>query len=142
MKQLKLFLVALMCLLTSTAAFADDKPIPVEQLPTAAKTFVQQHFPKNKILSAEKDSKSYEARLDNGVEVEFDKKGAWKKVDCHQQAVPAAVVPANIATYVKTNYAGSVITKIEKERYGYEVELSNDIELKFNKSGALIGVDD
>jgi hypothetical protein len=43
---------------------------------------------------------------------------------------------------VKTNFPGTVIVKIDKERHGYDIELSNDIELKFNKSGALIGMDD
>ena len=35
-----------------------------------------------------------------------------------------------------------MITKIDKERYGYDIELSNDLELKFNRQGALIGMDD
>ena len=32
--------------------------------------------------------------------------------------------------------------KIDKERHGYDIELSNDLELKFNKQGQLIGFDD
>ena len=74
--------------------------------------------------------------------IEFNRKGNWKKVDCHMTAVPAAIVPQPIQQYVSSNFQGTVITKIDKERYGYDVELSNDIDLKFNYQGAIIGMDD
>ena len=142
MKQMKIFLVALMSLLVSNVALADDTPIPVEQLPVAAKTFVQTNFQGKKIIYAEKDWNSYECRLDDGTKIEFNRKGNWKKVDCHMTAVPAAIVPAAIQQYVSTSFPGTVITKIDKERYGYDIELSNDIDLKFNYQGAIIGMDD
>jgi len=43
---------------------------------------------------------------------------------------------------VKANYAGATIVIIDKERHGYDIELSNDLELKFNKQDQLIGIDD
>ena len=146
MKQMKYFFMALMCLMMSASCVADDRIIPVEQLPAAAKTFIQKNFPGRTISYAQEDrdglSKTYEARLDDGTEVKFDKKGNWDNVDCNTYAVPAALVPAAIAQYVKTNFPGAKIVKIDKERHGYDIELSNDIELKFNKNGALIGMDD
>ncbi len=132
----------LLCLLVSNVALADDKPIAVDQLPAAAKTFTQKHFKGMKILYAEKDRNSYECGLDNGTEIEFDKKGNWKKVECKgNTAIPAAIVPKVIQNYVKSKYPKLVINKIEKERYGYDVELSNNAELKFNKSGKFLGID-
>ena len=142
MKQMKHFLMALLCLLVSNVALADDTPIPVEQLPAAAKTFVQTNFEGKRIIYAEKDWNSYECRLDDGTKVEFNRKGNWKKVDCHMTAVPAAIVPQAIQQYVTTNFPGCIITKIDKERYGYDIELSNDIDLKFNYQGVIIGMDD
>ena len=72
-----------------------------------------------------------------------NKKGAWTKVDCQgMTAVPAAIVPAAMQQYVNANFPGCVITKIDKERYGYEIELSNDVDLKFNNQGQIIGFDD
>ena len=139
---MKYFLMALLCLLVSNVALADDTPIPVEQLPVAAKTFVQTNFQGKRILYAEKDWNSYECRLDDGTKIEFNRKGNWKKVDCHMTAVPAAIIPELIQQYVTTNFPGTIITKIDKERYGYDIELSNDIDLKFNYQGALIGLDD
>ncbi len=38
---------------------------------------------------------------------EFDKNGNWDKVDCHHAAVPAAIIPASIANYVKANFPDS-----------------------------------
>ena len=142
MKQIRIFLVALMSLLMTNAAMADDTPIPAEQLPAAAKNFVSAHFQGKTILYAEKDWNSYECHLNDGTKIEFRRNGAWDKVDCHMTAVPAAIVPAAIQQYVNTNFAGNVITKIDKERYGYDIELSNDMELKFNHQGILIGMDD
>jgi hypothetical protein len=35
-----------------------------------------------------------------------------------------------------------MITKIDKERNGYEVDLANGLELKFNNQGAIVEMDD
>lgn len=141
MKKMKCLLMALMCLASSNL-MADDTPIPVEQLPEAARTFVQTNFKGQKIMYAEKDWNSFECRLADGTKIEFSKKGAWKKIDRKSVAVPESIVPQAILEYVKANFEGCVVTKIEKERYGYDIELSNDIDLKFNFQGVLIGMDD
>ena len=147
MNKNKFFLVALLCmLLQSVTCLADDKIIPVDQLPATAKTFVKKYFPQATIEYATKDTEfmgtTYEVRLSDGTEVDFDKKGNWDNVDCKTKAVPASLVPAAIAQYVKAHYPNTVIVKIDKERGGYEIELSNDLDLKFNSKGKLIGIDD
>ena len=147
MNKNKFFWVALLCmLLQSVTCLADDKIIPVEQLPAPAKTFVKKYFPQATIEYATKDTEfmgtTYEVRLSDGTEVDFDKKGNWDNVDCKTKAVPASLVPAAIAQYVKAHYPNTVIVKIDKERGGYEIELSNDLDLKFNSKGKLIGIDD
>ena len=147
MKKSALFLVALLCMtFLSASCFAGDKIIPVEQLPAAAQQFVKTNFPDAKISFVTKDTEfigtKYEVRLADGTEINFDKKGEWDKVDCQMNSVPEALVPAAIAEYVKTNFDGTVITKIDKERYGYDIELSNSLELKFNKKGQVMEIDD
>ena len=171
MKKSVFFLAALVCMMMqSVTTFASDRIIPKEQLPAAAQTFIQKTFPGQTVSYAKIDfdgRKTYEVRLSNGTEVEFDKNGTWDKVDCNHSAVPANLVPANIATYVKSNFPGATIVtvptnlvpaniatyvksnfpgativKIDKERYGYDIELSNDLELKFNKNGKMLRVDD
>ena len=146
MKKSVFFLAALMSMMMQTVStFASDRIITKEQLPAAAQTFIQKTFPKPAISYAKIDfdgRKTYEVRLSNGTEVEFDKNGTWDKVDCNYSAVPANLVPATIASYVKSNFPGATIVKIDKERYGYDIELSNDLELKFNKSGQMLSIDD
>jgi len=142
MKQIKIFAMALVCLMmVAVNAMADDRPVPVQSLPAAAKQFVAANFPGATIVYAAKDDGKYETTLSTGAQVDFTRKGAWDKVDCHTVAVPAAIVPAAIAAYVKASFPNTVITKIDKERNGYEIELSNDIELKFNQAGVLMTID-
>ena len=42
--------------------------------------------------------------------------------------------------YIETNYPDSEICEIDKERYGYSVELANDLYLQFDTQGKLVGV--
>ena len=146
MKFTRFLLTALLALSTAAFCFADDRPIPVEQLPAAAKTFVQEHFPENAIVYAKMDVEmqktEYEARLNDGSKVEFDEQGNWKEVNCHYKAVPAVLVPKAIADYVQAKFPDIAITKISRKWYGFEVELLSDLDLRFDKDGAFIGFDD
>ena len=148
MKFTNKFVMAIVCaLFLSVAAYADDTPITVDRLPAAVKTFVAQKFPAQKILFAEKDSgffekTKYEVRLDDGTKIELFKDGTWNKVENKQKGVPAHFIPKGIADYVRANYATTPVIKVDKERYGYDVELANDLELKFNEQFQLVGMDD
>jgi len=42
---------------------------------------------------------------------------------------------------VNTNYSGNKILKIEKDRNEYEINLSNGVEIKFNKDFMVIDID-
>lgn len=143
----KFVMAIVFALFLSVAAYADDTPIAVDQLPAAVKTFVAQKFPAQKILFAEKDSgffekTKYEVRLDDGTKIELFKDGTWNKVENKQKGVPASFISKGIADYVKANYATTPVIKVDKERYGYDVELANDLELKFNEQFQLVGMDD
>ena len=146
MKFTRFLLTALLALSTAALCFADDRPIPVEQLPAAAKTFVQEHFPENAIVYAKMDVEmqktEYEARLNDGSKVEFDEQGNWKEVNCHYKAVPAVLVPKAIADYVQAKFPDIAITKISRKWYGFEVELLSDLDLRFDKDCTFIGFDD
>ena len=84
---------------------------------------------------------SYDVVFINGDKVEFDKKGNWKEVSCRRMTVPQAVVPVKIQEFVKSNYPEAKVLKIEKDRYEYEVKLSNFWELTFDTSFNLIDMD-
>ena len=80
MRTIKFFMAALLCLMVSTACLAGDRIISPNQLPKAAKTYIQQNFKGQSIAYAKVDwddgRKTYEVRLSNGVEVKFNSRGA------------------------------------------------------------------
>lgn len=84
----------------------------------------------------------YEVVLNSGTIIEFDTDHQWDKIDCLMASVPLTAVPQPIAGYVTANFPGMIITSIDKESHGYDVDLANGLELKFNKQGALMEVDD
>lgn len=143
---MKKWMFLLMCVWTMQVAIADnDKPITFEQLPQTAQQFVKQHFPDLKVafVKMEKDlfDKEYSVMFLNGDKIDFLKDGQWKEVKCRRNTVPMAILPAQIRTYVETNYPGVNVLSIEKDRYEYEVRLSNFWELKFDLKFNLIDMD-
>ncbi|MBR3123092.1 MAG: PepSY-like domain-containing protein [Prevotella sp.] len=134
-------------LFVQTAAFADlEKPVTLAQLPAAAQQTIKKHFADRQIALAKVEievfGKTYDVIFTNGEKIEFDSKGQWRDIECRQSRVPAALIPAAIANYVKKNYPQTTILKIERDRRTYEIELSNHLELKFNNAFQLIDIDD
>ena len=86
-------------------------------------------------------SKDYVVIFTDGKKLEFDSKGNWKSINFHDTEIPAAMLPEQIVEYVKTQYPGQIITKIEKENKKYEVDLNNGLELIFNNKFQFIKLD-
>ena len=81
--------------------------------------------------------------LDDGTKIEFWRDGSLKKIETYSTGnMPGDCMSESIGAYVNGHFPGCVVTKIERKGYGFEVELSNDIELKFNHRGVLIDIDD
>lgn len=140
----KLLLIATALLVMTSC---DDKPVAPTELPQEVQTFIKQHFPSQTITFAQKDSEwlffsQYDVTLNDGTMVSFDTDNVWDKVESRTAGVPIALVPAPISTYVTSNFPNIAIVKIDKESYGYEVELANELEMKFNEGGALMEMDD
>lgn len=134
---------ALVLLMTACS----DKPVAPEQLPAPVRTFIQQNFPGQTISFATKDLEitgwQYDVVLADGTQIDFDTDKMWDKIQCTMgNPVPTALIPAQIAAHLRTNFPDAMVLKIDKENYGYEVELANGLELKFNQQGALMEVDD
>ena len=128
-----------------TLISCSDRIIPSEKLPAAAQSFLKEYFPDSPISYVKKEADltpTYEVVLQNGTEIEFNKKGQWDNIDCKRLAVPAALIPAAISEYVNANFPGQSIVKIDRETYGHEIEMANGLELKFDKKGKLLHIDD
>ena len=145
MKKLAFLFVSL--LVVNLAAWAgNDKPIKVSEMPRAAQHFIQNHFAGQSIAVAKVETdfmnKSYDVIFTNGDKVEFDKRGKWTNVDCEYSQVPQAVIPVVIQQYLAKEYPTAKVLKIElTDRRGYEVELNNGFEVKFDKKMRVIDVD-
>jgi hypothetical protein len=135
--------VALVLLMTACS----DKPVMPAQLPVDITAFIQQNFPGQTISFAKKDlgitGWQYDVVLADGTQIDFDTDHMWDKIQCAMTtSMPTALVPALILAHLQTNFPGAMILKIDKENYGYEIELANGLELKYNQQGALMDMDD
>ena len=145
MKKILLSALAIAALAV-TPTMAEDVAITAQKLPKEAQKFLSVHYPQNKVLSATHDrditDNDYTVYLDDGTKIEFDGSGKWESIKNHNGKIPAGIVPAEIQKYIAAHYPSLGVEKIEHKRYGYEVELTNDLDMKFSSNGKFIGLDD
>lgn len=137
----------MLAIIASTTAFAfvDSYTIKREQLPEEAQQMLEKYFPKAKIGMIKIDrhllkKTDYDVRLVNGTTIEFNNSGKWTSVDCKSREVPEGLVTKNIRNYIQKNYADVKIVKVKKISSGYEIGLSDGVDLKFNLLGQFKGV--
>ena len=132
--------------LAVTPTMAEDVAITAQKLPQEAQSFLKAHYAQNKVLSAMHDrdltDNDYTVYLDDGTKIEFDGSGKWESVKNHNGKIPAGVIPAAIQEYISQHYQAIGVEKIERKRYGYEVELTNDLDMRFSLNGKFMGLDD
>ena len=143
----RILMIAICCMVSCNMAAnaGNDKPISVNALPAKAQTLLINHLNGQKVMLATIESgvvsRSYDVVLQNGTKLEFDKKGNLTEINCKQGIVPALLIPQAIKNYLKDNYAGQSVKKIEMNKNEYEVELTNGLDLTFNKHFQLIDID-
>ncbi len=144
---MRIVMIAICCMMSFNivANAGNDKPINVNELPAKAQTLLSKHFKGQKVMLATIESgvvsRSYDVVLRNGTKLEFDKKGNLTEIDCKQGIVPSQLIPQPIKNYLKENYPAQAVKKIEMNKKEYEVELTNRIDLTFNKHFQLIDID-
>lgn len=144
---MRIVMIAIFCMMSFNivANAGNDKPINVNELPAKAQTLLSKHFKGQKVMLATIESgvvsRSYDVVLRNGTKLEFDNKGNLTEIDCKQGIVPSQLIPQPIKNYLKENYRGEAVRNIELNKKEYEVELTNGIDLTFNKHFQLIDID-
>lgn len=116
------------------------------ELPAKARDLISQNFNSSiSLIEVEKHVGSvseYEVTLTNGCQITFNGSGEWKSVDTpNNMPIPEGLVPTAIAGYVAEKHQGAYIVGLEKEKNGFEVELSNNVEMKFDSAGNFIKYD-
>ena len=124
---------------------SDDRDTPInnyEQLPTAAQSFIKEHFSEQRSVRVERDGNNYEVYLSDGTKVEFSENGQWTEVDApFGKSIPTGFIPTPIMDFIAQTYPGQSINEISRDSRGYDVELINGIDLEFAPDGTFIRVD-
>ena len=138
-------IIGIAIVLIANFAFAQEVIIPFNQLPAKAKTFTHQYFKDVKVMNVIQDkdvfSKDFDVNFENGTKIEFDRTGNWKEIKTLSGSVPSSLVPAKIKQYISNNYKGASIVEIDKDAYKIDVELSNGVDLDFDKNGNFLRID-
>ena len=142
-----LFVIALLFAGIATANANPERPITIDQLPKTAQEFLAAHFKDLTVAYAVAEQKftgtEYEVVYTDRTEVDFRSDGQWDSVERKYSAIPDSIVPQQIRDFVaKKNYPGQFIKKIERNAYTWEIELSSDIEIKFDVHFNVIDIDD
>ena len=138
MKKMKYYSLIVWLLALVMMVSCEDVSVPVQ-----ATAFIDQYFPESSVVLVEiendEGTREYSVWLNDGTKIEFDVQGNWKRVGRKKTGVPSILIPDTIMQYVKTHYPNNVVTKFSRKEYGYKLELSDDMDLRFNKQFQFIG---
>ena len=147
-RTLKTMMIAICCMLSCLihANAGNGKPINVSELPVKAQTVLNRHFKHQNVALVRVETgitnKTYDVILQNGTKLEFDKRGNVIEIDCKQgAAVPGKLIPQAISKYLQNNYPRQTVRKIEFNKNEYEVELTNGLDITFNKRFQVTDID-
>ena len=131
----------------TNCAIAQDKMITFAELPAKAQTFIKTHFDEKEVAGVYEDTeymvqKEYSVYLNDGTELEFFSNGDWEEVKTRTGQVPDKIIPSAILQHIQRQFPNTFVKEIKKKRYGYEVEISNGLDLEFNKNGKFLRIDD
>ncbi len=146
MKKTLFFLFVALVGVVAFSCSDNDEIVGADAIPTQAKAFLEQYYPTIGMLRVEKDGKGnsvkYDVYLSDGSEVEFDRDGNWISVDAPAgAAVPEGIVPTPIVDFVADTYPNEKINEISRDNRGYEVELTNEVDLIFDVDGIFIRIE-
>lgn len=118
----------------------DEKKIDFGDLPSEARSFIENYFPSADILSIvqekENGRKEYQVKLSDGTDMKFDEDGEWTNIECYFSPLPTGILPANVITKVEELHPEAYINGVEKELGGYVVEVTDaggiDWDMRFN----------
>ncbi len=146
MKHITIVTLALLMFANLSACDDKEKPITFGQLPQSAQSFVKTHFADKQVSVIFLETSGldeYKVLFADGASIDFTSNGDWDEVkDRDADGLPTAFLPKAMTDYVATTFPGTNIVEVNKERSRFEVELSNGVELEFDKAGNFLRFDD
>jgi hypothetical protein len=123
-----------------------EKKISLQDLPQQAQTFIKTNLTKAKAQQVLKETESalevaYKVTFQDRLKVKFDKNGNWKEVNGNRRPIPTEFIPERILQYIRKRFPNNEVVKIEKEKRSFEVEITNGLELEFDKEGKFVKID-
>lgn len=116
------------------------------ELPQRSTDFIDQHFASERIAEIDiddnwynmSDSETYEVEFENGVELDFNKKGEITEIETEDGAmIPTSVFPESVRSSLEREYPDAEVVAWEREKKGHEVELKDGTELWFDTNGKM-----
>lgn len=121
-----------------------ERLVNESELPSDARTYIALHFPDLEITQVIKERDdlvtSYEVYLSGGFKLDFNSSGEIRGIEGTGK-LPDSVVPEAILAYVNTHYPDYFIRDWEWDDREQEVKLSNQVELRFDRSGNFLRID-
>lgn len=149
-------LLVLFCSVSVVSCSNDDENeietvITLNDLPSAARTFLDKYFNGYSVLKIQKDVEDnmtiYEVELEEGYEIVFNTQGEWTQVDApYGKTIPTGFIPEQVMATLNERFPGYGINEINSTGEGYKVELSDNqggssIDVFFDMSGVIIGIE-
>lgn len=129
----------------------EGENIEASALPQASRTTLNTYFNDATVTSAKRASSAniygsiYTALLSNSFEIDFDENGLWTEIESEKNlAIPTRFLEdqlPEIQAYLEANYANNHVVEIERERFGFTIELNNGVDLVFDREQRFVGVD-
>lgn len=151
MKRIILSVAAVIAVAMATVSCNSDDNNTTEtiiqeaELPVQAKSFIDSYFGSYTVLKIERDTRSveeyYEVHLTDGTQIDFDKEGVWTEVDGNGRTIPTGFIHPQIVAYITANHPTTSVESIGKEVYGFNVDLLNNLDLRFNGTGDFLGME-
>lgn len=147
MKKILAAAILLFAGMTTTSAADRERPTTVDKLPAAAQQFLKTHFNGLQVAYAVEDpgffGSEYEVVYTDRTQVDFESNGEWSSVERKYEPVPEAIIPEEIRKYfAQISLPNAYIAKIDRDKYAWEVELSDGTEVKFDRQFRVIEIDD
>lgn len=140
-------LLILIAAITASCDDDDEKRIEFGDLPQTARQFIKNHFNGIEISSVVRDKDdgriSYDVRLSDGTEIDFNENGDWESIDCMFSTLPEGILPQSINNDLSTRYPGARIHGADRKPGGYVVELNKadgiPLDVLYSETGEYIG---
>lgn len=149
MKKTKIQPMALffaICQLPFSGAWAYNQTLAYDELPQRSMDFIEQNFPDEYVMTVFKERDFIETRynvyLSDDTNIEFFKNGDWKEINCKNSKVPNEFIPKEILERIEQMYSDAIIVSIDRDNHEYDIELSNGVDMTFDKKFNLTDFDD